>query len=129
MSREVVRAAADGLAWAALAVLVAAIAWPYGTRRRRPRTLRPHYWLGYLLGPAALAHGWFAMTGGEARGASAAGMSLATLALLPLAAQVVVGLTLRRAVGERRGPIRRWHLAIMAAVAVLVAGHLALVRW
>jgi hypothetical protein len=119
---------ADALAWASVLALAAGIAWPYVTGRRR-EVMKLHFWIGYLLAPVAFAHGWYAMKSGEARGASAFGLTLASVALLPLILQVFVGRSLHRQVADRRRTVRRWHFAVMLAVGVLVGAHLALVRW
>jgi len=120
--------AADVLAWASVLALAAGIAWPYVAGRRRD-VMRPHFWIGYLLGPAAFAHGWYAMKSGEAHGANAFGLTLASVALVPLVLQVFVGRSLDRQAADRRRMVRRWHFAVMLTVGVLVGAHLALVRW
>jgi hypothetical protein len=125
----VTRTIADFLAWAATATLVLSIAWPYATRRRSREVLRPHFWAGYFLAPLATAHGWAAMKSGQAHGASMWGTSLASLALLPLVAQIFVGKALERSREERRQRIRRGHFVMMTVIAILIAAHLALVRW
>jgi hypothetical protein len=119
---------ADALAWASALALTAGIAWPYVLGRRRD-VMKTHFWIGYLLAPAAFAHGWYAMKTGEARGASAIGLTLASVALLPLILQVFVGRSLDRQAAERRKTVRRWHFVVMLAIGALVGAHLALVRW
>ena len=119
---------ADVLAWASTLALAAGIAWPYVAGRRRD-VMKPHFWIGYLLAPAAFAHGWYAMKSGEARGASAFGLTLASVALLPLVLQVFVGRSLDRRAADRRRTARRWHFAVMVAIGALVGAHLVLVRW
>jgi hypothetical protein len=70
------------------------------------------------------------MKSGQARGANMLGTSMASLALLPLAAQVYLGRrTLQCSRGERRRQLMRLHLSVMFAIALLIAWHLALVRW
>jgi hypothetical protein len=125
----VIREVADGAGWLAAAGLAISIAWPYAIRGRPRAALQPHFWSGYLLAPAALAHGWATMKSGEARGASMLGTSLAAVALLPLAGQIFIGWRLRRTTGEDRRGTRRFHFAVMVLIASLVAVHLALVRW
>jgi hypothetical protein len=120
---------ADAVGWLAAAGLVIGIAWPCVTRGQTRAALQPHFWVGYLLAPTALAHGWATMRSGEARGASMLGTSLAAVSLLPLAGQIWIGSRLQRLTGEPRKRARRRHFAVMVLIALLVAGHLALVRW
>jgi hypothetical protein len=125
----VIREAADIAGWLTAAGLVIGIVWPYVCRGRPRRPLQPHFLAGYLVAPAALAHGWATMKSGEAKGASMLGTSLAAIALLPLAGQILIGGRLRRFTGEDRKRARRGHFAVMVLIAFLVAVHLALVRW
>ena len=124
-----IRAVAEISGWVALVALLAGIAWPYAARRKPRTALEPHFWVGYLLAPLALAHGWTTMKSGQARGANMLGTSMASLALFPLAAQVYLGRTLQRSRGEGRRQVMRLHLFVMFSIALLIALHLALVRW
>jgi len=120
--------AADVLAWVSALALGVGIAWPYATHRRHA-AMKPHFWIGYLLAPAAFLHGWYAMKSGEARGASSFGLMMASVALLPLVLQVFVGRSLDGRAADGRRKARRWHFAVMLVIGALVGAHLALVRW
>jgi hypothetical protein len=115
--------------WLALALipLAAGVGWisrrvlggPFRLR------MRPHYALGYAAALFALIH-LFTSTGSMA-GADSTGIWLATLALLGLMWQAVVGSNLQSP-GSYRGLLRRWHLITFAVVIVFAAGHVLLNR-
>ena len=87
------------------------------------RRMRPHFVLGYAALGFALVHVFLSM--GSMRGAGSTGIWLATLALLALGLQALVGANLQSP-GAYRVPLRRWHLAAFMTVAVLASGHVAL---
>jgi hypothetical protein len=95
--------------------------------------MRVHFWVGYALVPICLAHGWPAMSHRWARRLDRTGLYLATLALCFAIAQVVLGLAVRGAAGRQRRALRRTHLVLMVAIAVLAIGHIAVnsavVQW
>lgn len=64
---------------------------------------------------------------GSMAGESAAGLWLATLALLGLIWQALLGTNLQSP-GDYRKPLRRWHLVTFAAVALFASGHVLLNR-
>jgi len=88
----------------------------------------PHYWLGYLAFFISFAHAWFAMRGGNMRGMNSSGVWIATLALLIVIWQIVVGLMLRDPAQSKRRALRRLHFWTMALVAGLILIHIALNR-
>ena len=87
------------------------------------RRMRPHFVVGYAALVCAFAHMMFSM--GSMHGADSTGIWLATLALLALGLQVLLGSNLQSP-GAYRIPLRRWHLVAFAAVMILAAGHVAL---
>jgi len=87
------------------------------------RRMRPHFVLGYAALAFALFHGWSSM--GGMRGANATGIWLATVALLALGFQALIGANLQSP-GAYRIPLRGWHLLMFATVAALVLGHVVL---
>jgi hypothetical protein len=86
--------------WAGVMLFGSGLAMPYLLRRmpkaKLPYLQRmwPHYWLGYLAFLVSSAHAWFAMRGGNMRGINSAGVWIATVALLVILWQIVVGLML-----------------------------------
>jgi cytochrome b561 len=87
-----------------------------------------HYWLGYLAFFVSFAHAWLAMRGGNMRGINSAGVWFATVALLVILWQIVVGLMLNNPTQSSRRALRRLHFWTMALVAGLIVVHVALNR-
>jgi len=87
--------------------------------------MRPHYALGYAALALAVVH--LATSMGSMAGESAAGLWLATLALLGLIWQALLGTNLQSP-GDYRKPLRRWHLVTFAAVTLVASGHALLNR-
>jgi len=116
--------------WAAVALFGSGLAMPYLLRRRAKtpylRRMWPHFWLGYLAFLVSFAHAWFTMRGGNMRGINAAGVWIATVALLIMLWQVAVGLMLRDPGQSNRRVLRRTHFWTMAMVAGLIVVHVAL---
>jgi hypothetical protein len=115
------------VAWSAvLAVpLNAAAGW---LLRRRGRgsfvvRMRPHYVLGYAALVLAALH--IALVGKSMGAANAAGIWLATFAMGGLALQAFVGTNLQSP-GAYRTLLRRWHLVLFFAIALLILGHVVL---
>jgi hypothetical protein len=88
--------------------------------------MRPHYVLGAMLPPLVLAHAWIPMAAGRMRGSNMIGLWLATLALLVLAVQLVVGVALANMGGSDRSSLRRAHLASMLILSGLIVAHMVL---
>lgn len=99
------------------------VALPYVLRRRGGMAL--HYCIGYLIFLVLLAHMLVSMQAGMARGTSLAGLNLASLALLLVMLQVMLGMTLMRG-GVALRPLRRTHFATMLGILVLSGTHIAL---
>lgn len=129
--------------WLALILVSVAIAIPYILRRgwlsgaltARPiesRTssspflvrLRAHYWAGYVVAGLSFAHAWVPMRSGYMKRTDVLGLWFATLALLLLFLQVLVGLTLRAPQIQGRHSLRRLHFWGMAAIVALVGAHI-----
>jgi hypothetical protein len=113
--------------WIALAcVPVAAVAaWALRrfSRGAFVRRMRPHFVFGYAALAFAIVH--LSLTTSAMGGANTTGIWLATLALLALALQALVGSNLQSP-GAYRVPLRTWHLLLFVAIAVLAIGHVAL---
>jgi thiosulfate reductase cytochrome b subunit len=120
------------LGWAATLLLVAGACIPYLVRARiapaSPGRLRPHFWIGFLILAAAFAHAWLPMSAGHMRGYDMAGLLIASLALGAMICQVALGVVLRTTRGPERNATKRVHFLTMAAIALLVTGHIVLNR-
>src|ERR1700722_8135331 len=99
--------------WVALASVpcAALAAWilRHFVRGAFVRRMRLHFVFGYAALALAIVH--LSLTMGSMRGADSTGIWLATLALLALGLQVLVGTNLQ-APGTSRVPLRRWHLVL-----------------
>ena len=69
---------------------------------------------------------WVSMQTGMARGTSAIGLDLATLGLLLILFQVMIGMGLKEARGESRLAARRWHFALMLGIVSIAMVHITL---
>ena len=85
--------------------------------------MRPHFVFGYAALAFTLVH--LSLSMGSMRGADSTGIWLATLALLALGLQALLGTNLQSP-GAYRVPLRRWHLVLFVAIAALAIGHVAL---
>ena len=107
---------------------------PYLLRRTRGaktpylRRMWPHFWLGYMAFLVSFVHAWFTMRSGNMRGINAAGVWIATGALLIMLWQIAVGLMLRNPAQSKRRALRRTHFWTMTLVAGLIVVHIALNR-
>lgn len=90
--------------------------------------LTGHTIIGLVLPPLAFAHAWSAMNLPCVRGTSAAGLWIATLALLLLVVQGLIGLSLLPPSGPHRIRPRRLHLAMGFILMALASGHALLNR-
>lgn len=111
----------------ATVLCVVAIALPYWVRRVRYggylRRLWPHFWVGYAISVLTIVHVGLVM--GAMGRANAAGIWAATVALLLLVFEIVVGLSLRE-VGVERRRLRRVHFWIMTAFVTSLGVHVLL---
>jgi len=120
--------------WSGVALFGSGLAMPYLLRRTRGaktlylRRMWPHFWLGYLAFLVSFVHAWFTMRSGNMRGINAAGVWIATIALLIMLWQIAVGLMLRNPTQSNRRALRRTHFWTMTLVAGLIAVHVALNR-
>lgn len=114
--------------WLAILLLGAAIGIPYLARIVRMPSLKPHYWLGFLVPTVVFVHASLPMSSGRLSGSGRIGMLLATAALLLMVWQAGVGVSLRRAKGIERRSTRRIHFWTVLVVVCLVGGHVALNR-
>jgi hypothetical protein len=115
--------------WLALGLIPAAAGAGWITRRvlRSPfrYRMRPHYAIGYAAFAFALLH--LSLSMGATAGADSTGLWLATLALLGLGWQALVGSNLQSP-GDYRAVFRRWHIGTFVAVALFALGHVVLNR-
>jgi thiosulfate reductase cytochrome b subunit len=122
-------ALASGSGWIAFALIPigACAGWLIRRFVKGPfrRRMRPHYALGYGALVVALLH--VALETRSSAGADVVGLRLATLALIGLALQALVGSNLQSP-GDYRKVLRRWHLVTFAAIALFVTGHVLLNR-
>lgn len=106
----------------ALFMLLLTLAVPYLLRKR----MRWHYWIGYLILALTSAHMWVSMRAGMARGSNALGLDLATLGLLLILFQVMLGLSLKDADAVSRAGVRRMHFALMLGIVAIALAHFGL---
>lgn len=106
----------------ALFFLLLTLALPYLLRAR----MRWHYWIGYLILALTSAHMWVSMQAGMARGTSTLGLDLATLGLLLILFQVMLGMSLKEAEAVSRRGLRRMHFGLMLGIALIAVVHLGL---
>lgn len=90
------------------------------------RRMQAHYWIGYAILALTTLHMFLSMQAGMARGTSALGLDLASLGLLLIALQVMLGINLKAVAGIGKTGLRRVHFVTMLAIVALVAVHLAL---
>ena len=95
-------------------------------RSARTWVLAAHVVIGLAVPPLALAHGWFSMKVPGIRRTSAAGLWIATAALLLLGVQAVAGITMLRVGDPERITTRRVHLALAVVLIGLAATHVLL---
>lgn len=100
-------------------------ALPYLLRHRGRKGMGLHYCIGYLIFLVLLLHMFVSMQGGMARGTSLAGLNLASLALVFVMLQVMMGTTLVRGSAVLH-PLRHTHFAMMLIIMALAALHIAL---
>jgi len=90
------------------------------------RRMWPHYWLAYAATGLSFLHAWVLMSRGRMPRTSSLGLYLATLALVLLFVQIVVGLSLQQPAVAGRSALRQWHFWTMAEVVALVGAHIVL---
>lgn len=119
--------ASDGAAW--IAVMLFSLTAPAGWALRRfghgrfALRMRPHYVLGYAVFAGACVH--TALSMGATQAIGALNTRIALFALMAIALEVFVGLSLQ-APGAYRQPLRRWHTAVFLSMTVLIATHIVL---
>lgn len=85
-----------------------------------------HYWIGYAVLTLSVTHMYVAMGAGVAHRTSMFGLDLATLGLLLILAQVMLGVGLRSAGSSVRSGLRRLHFVTMTGIVAMLLAHLAL---
>ncbi|HLZ63727.1 MAG TPA: hypothetical protein VKR06_42905 [Ktedonosporobacter sp.] len=119
--------------WIMMVLLVAVIIYPFllrsgllGPVQPFLKRMRLHYWLGYSIAGIMLVHLWIPMSAGLAGRVNAIGLDLATVAMLLVFAQVVLGRNLSWPKLTTRRVVRRWHFWVMIGIVAFVLGHIAL---
>jgi hypothetical protein len=125
--------------WFAVILICIATVIPYATRRNwlnrthatQPNStppfltrLRAHYWIGYVVTALSFAHAWGPMRSGYMKRTDLTGLWFATVALLLLFLQILVGLTLRAPQLPARRSLRSLHFWGMAAIVALAGAHI-----
>ena len=83
-------------------------------------------WVLMVLLIATILYPFLLMSAGLAGRVNAAGLYLATVALLLIFVQVLLGRRLRWPKLSLRRVVRRWHFWVMVGIVVFVLGHIAL---
>ncbi len=122
MSGAVLTTSATG--YFALLLIGVTIALPYCLRRGTP-PMRLHYVVGYIIAALVIVHMMISMSGRMAAHTSVVGLDIATLALLLIVGQIILGTSMARRSGGRSG-LKRWHFALMLAIAILAIVHVVL---
>lgn len=120
----------------ALFLILFTLLLPYILRRQMQRSgaqavaawqcMKLHYWIGYAVLMLVVVHMYASMGAGVVHSTSALGIDLATLGLLLVLIQVVLGINLRNARAVVRPRLRRMHFAVMTGIIVTVSVHLVL---
>jgi hypothetical protein len=90
-------------------------------------TMRTHYALGFGVPAIAFIHAWIPMATGRAGSFERIGLWIATLALLLLFVQMMLGMSLRSS-SSGGGGLRRIHIGMMVVLAALILTHITLDR-
>ena len=111
-----------------MAVAMLAAQASFGLFRMNRRILRgPHIALGIVLLPVTFVHAWISMRAVPARFAHAAGLRLATTALLLLGVQLLLGIILICPSASSRS-LRKLHFAVGLVVVSLASVHVLLTK-
>jgi hypothetical protein len=125
---ELVWTASTG--WIAIGLLIGVAALPFVLRwarvvgPARGGAMRWHYVLGFAIAALSFVHAWAPMSAGRLHGLNMTGLWLATIALVLLLLQLMLGIELREA--RTRHWLRRFHLTVMVVATSLIAAHVAL---
>jgi len=119
--------------WVMIVLLVATILYPFLLRNGilgpvQPflKRMRFHYWLGYSIAGILSVHVLVPMSASLVGRTSALGLGLATVALLLIVGQVMLGRQLSWPKLSMRRVVRRWHFWVMIGIVAYVLGHVAL---
>jgi cytochrome b561 len=120
--------------WVTMCLLAINVTLPYLLRYLRStvqpvlKSLRLHYWLGFLIPGIAFVHAWFPMSTGRIDGLNQQGLWIATFALFAMVLQACLGLALSLSKSENPRLIRTIHFTTMSVIVVLVITHIMLNR-
>lgn len=120
----------------ALFLILFTLALPYVLRAQARRggsraiaawqRMHLHYWIGYAVLTLSVVHMYMAMGAGVAHRTNMLGLDLATLGLLLILVQVMLGVGLHSAGSSARSGLRRLHFVIMTGIVATVLAHLVL---
>ena len=117
----------DASAWTSFALIPASAGIAWALRRWATGAfsvrLRPHFVIGYIALATAVLHMLLSMP--AMTSANALGLWFATAATFGLGAQAFLGTNLQSP-GIYRRPLRRWHVVLFWATAVLAVAHVVL---
>ncbi len=120
---------ATSTGWFAVLLVPALITLPYLARYAvsGPVGIRVlHYWTGYSVGALGLVHTLATMYTPAIRHTNGTGLRLATLALLLLLIQALLGIGLQQVRPPRRDRLRQLHYWLMYATTAAIVSHVAL---
>ncbi|HXM54035.1 MAG TPA: hypothetical protein VOB72_01500 [Candidatus Dormibacteraeota bacterium] len=121
---------AESSGWLIALLTGVTVGLPYVLRRRPAYLARltPHYWIGFTLAGLSLLHAGLAMSSTPTPGGGdwAAGIWVATGAMLLVFGQVVLGAGLRTLHGAERRQRRRLHFAVMTLLVAAGLVHVVL---
>jgi hypothetical protein len=116
---------AEGTGWVILGLGVVQVALPFSFRGRP--AFENHYGIGFLIAGLSIVHASIAMSAfAVSTTAAAVGIGVAGAGMFLALGQVGLGNRLRKLDPEGRRPLRRYHLAVAAVLALAAVAHLLL---
>lgn len=119
--------------WLMIVLLIVIIAYPFLLRSGLLGPVQPflqrmrfHYWLGYSTAALVIIHAWIPMSSRLAGAVNPLGLDLATVALMLVFVQVMLGRSLSWPRLSARRLVRRWHFWVMIGIVSFVLAHIAL---
>lgn len=126
-------ALASSSGWLMLVLLLSIALYPFllragwlGPVQPFLKRMRLHYWMAYACAGLLPIHLWVSMSDTLAQPFNAAGLDLATVAMVLILAQLALGLQLRTPALARRRAVRRSHFWLMVALVACVLAHVVL---
>ena len=119
--------------WLMIVLLIVIIIYPFLLRSGMLGPVQPflkrmrfHYWLGYSTAALVIIHAWIPMSSRLAGDVNPLGLDLATVALMLVFVQVMLGRSLSWPKLSARRLVRRWHFWIMIGIVGFVLAHIVL---